>query len=392
MKRLYRNPDWIRERYLTDGWSQNEIASFCGVSSGTIFKAMKDFGINARTISEANSGVKNGFYIDTPYREYGYLYDAYCERKLSLREIAKESGTSLRTIARWLGDAKIQTRNSYEAYNNVNRYGSNNPNWSGKSICPICAGQKVTSSEKCQTCYFDFLKNNPENNPNYSGILDINSSLRSYSQSTWTQKVFERDAFTCCSCGDSSGGNLNAHHIVPFHIIRDQIIIENFNLNLNIDEDRKSLIQIGKDDSRLNDVDNGITLCEECHKAEHRRVNSKIEDSVYLYSCSVVSVQDADTITVDINLGFGIIKREIIRLFGINSFELTSKDLKEKALALKAKDLISTLCVPGRELIIRTYKAEKYGRWLATIILDVQELNSRLIDLNLAQPYFGEEI
>ena len=53
----------------------------------------------------------------------------------------------------------------------------------------------------------------------------------------WRKLVFKRDNYTCQCCGDSTGGNLNAHHI------------ENFATNPDI---------------RL-DVNNGITLCNNCH-------------------------------------------------------------------------------------------------------------------------------
>lgn len=52
--------------------------------------------------------------------------------------------------------------------------------------------------------------------------------------------VFERDDYTCQECGDLAGGNLNAHHILPY---KDYRGVE-YSLN----------------------IDNGITLCEDCHK------------------------------------------------------------------------------------------------------------------------------
>jgi len=54
-------------------------------------------------------------------------------------------------------------------------------------------------------------------------------------------KIFERDNFTCQDCGDDIGGNLNAHHIIP----------------------------VSESEELSNDVDNGITLCIECHANRH---------------------------------------------------------------------------------------------------------------------------
>lgn len=53
----------------------------------------------------------------------------------------------------------------------------------------------------------------------------------------WRTSVFTRDNFTCQSCGDNRGGNLEAHHINP---------VSTFILSIY-------------------DIDNGVTLCSKCH-------------------------------------------------------------------------------------------------------------------------------
>ena len=65
---------------------------------------------------------------------------------------------------------------------------------------------------------------------------------RSAEYKEWRKKVYERDDYTCKKCG-AKGVRLNAHHIKPYAIYIDL---------------RYS-------------VSNGITLCEECHKLEHRK-------------------------------------------------------------------------------------------------------------------------
>lgn len=58
----------------------------------------------------------------------------------------------------------------------------------------------------------------------------------------WQKKVFERDNYTCRICG-KVGGDLNAHHIKPWK----------------------------KYPEKRYEVENGLTLCVECHRNIHRK-------------------------------------------------------------------------------------------------------------------------
>jgi 5-methylcytosine-specific restriction endonuclease McrA len=59
----------------------------------------------------------------------------------------------------------------------------------------------------------------------------------------WRYDVMRRDGFTCQQCGDAKGRNLHAPHIKPFAT---------------------------HPELRL-DTNNGITLCEPCHKTVHAK-------------------------------------------------------------------------------------------------------------------------
>jgi hypothetical protein len=90
--------------------------------------------------------------------------------------------------------------------------------------------------------------------PNWKGgISTINKCCRNiieYKQ--WRSDVFTRDNWTCQTCGfRGNSGYINVHHIKGFGKILKENKIKN--------------ILEARDCVELWDIDNGITLCEECH-------------------------------------------------------------------------------------------------------------------------------
>lgn len=63
----------------------------------------------------------------------------------------------------------------------------------------------------------------------------------------WRRLVYERDSYTCQACGDDKGGNLIAHHLEGY-------------------ANNKKLRTI---------LNNGITLCENCHKNFHHQYGNR---------------------------------------------------------------------------------------------------------------------
>lgn len=71
------------------------------------------------------------------------------------------------------------------------------------------------------------------------GITKINILIRgTIEYRLWRESVFARDGWTCQKCGDNTGGNLQAHHLKSFSKYKELRFA----------------------------IDNGITLCENCHK------------------------------------------------------------------------------------------------------------------------------
>ena len=99
------------------------------------------------------------------------------------------------------------------------------------------------------------------------------------------------------------------------------------------------------------------------------RVN---DPRLWHYRAVVRRVIDGDTIEVLLDKGFGNMKIERLRLAGVDTPELrprkgTPEDReRERVAARLAKDRVIEL-VDGREVIVKSYKTGKFGRWIAEV-------------------------
>lgn len=106
----------------------------------------------------------------------------------------------------------------------------------------------------------------------------------------------------------------------------------------------------------------------------------------FVYRAVIVSVYDGDTVTADIDVGFGIwLKEQKIRLEGINAPEVRAEERIE---GLKSRDRLRELIL-NKEVVIETIKdkKEKYGRWLGKIYYNSELINEKLISEGLAVRY-----
>ena len=113
---------------------------------------------------------------------------------------------------------------------------------------------------------------------------------------------------------------------------------------------------------------------------------------MYEYNCKIVRVIDGDSILVDIDLGFDTWRcGESIRLFGVDCPECRSRDPKEKAAGLAAKDFVKGLLHDGGTYTLTTKEKGKFGRYLGVIMLsDKTSVNAALVTEHLAVPYHGQ--
>tara|TARA_R100001443_G_scaffold44627_1_gene57630 strand:- start:741 stop:1199 length:459 start_codon:yes stop_codon:yes gene_type:complete len=119
------------------------------------------------------------------------------------------------------------------------------------------------------------------------------------------------------------------------------------------------------------------------------------------YNFRVVKINrvvDGDTIDVTIDLGFDLLKKERVRVAGVDTPEKRTRDLEEKALGLDAtkwlKEKLETTLRGDSELSVRTELVGgvgKYGRLLGWLYVGDSEvsLNEQMIDEGYAWAYDG---
>lgn len=111
-------------------------------------------------------------------------------------------------------------------------------------------------------------------------------------------------------------------------------------------------------------------------------------DRLYWYRVvGVASVHDGDSTHLVLSVGFRMSAEIAIRLEGIDTPELGQPG------ALEARDYLrgrlETALATGNEVLVRTFKTGKYGRYLGLIYIGDEHLNETMIQLGLAKRYDG---
>lgn len=142
-----------------------------------------------------------------------------------------------------------------------------------KRICQICGREFYTTESRIKRGFAKFCSQKCMGlsyKKNYSDkeITKIKNQIRaSIEYRIWRQNVFIKDNFTCRECGQK-GGYLEAHHIKSFSEL--------------CKEAWEYLPLFNKYDACIAyipmwDINNGITLCNKCHKNKYHgwRLNEK---------------------------------------------------------------------------------------------------------------------
>ena len=114
---------------------------------------------------------------------------------------------------------------------------------------------------------------------------------------------------------------------------------------------------------------------------------------MYEYSCKVERVVDGDTIDVVLDLGFDILHKCRVRLYGIDTPESRTRNLDEKARGKLAGSFLKEAIDKGKKVVIQTKLKDskgKFGRVLGEVVVDGVNINVKMVDENYAVAYYGQ--
>lgn len=197
----------IADLYVNEKLSVETLASRYGCSGPSVATRLREAGVTIRASNDTKRGAVSPLRKEPPVSEVAIVLAYTTRPSLSISALARLVGCSGQLIGRVLDDYGVPHKTLSHVIGDT-RNGPANPNWR----------DDLTDEER----------------------LNRRDNAK---QVAWRNKVFKRDRFTCQSCDDADGGNLNGHHI------------ESYNANRILRWE----------------VSNGITLCETCHLAFHKR-------------------------------------------------------------------------------------------------------------------------
>jgi 5-methylcytosine-specific restriction endonuclease McrA len=137
--------------------------------------------------------------------------------------------------------------------------------------CIDCGKKIVRKAVRCQQCN---LKTRRGENHNFwkGGVSDLYRVIQHRLWKSWKIEVLKRDDFKCQDCGEHQ--HLEVHHTRKFVLIREGVLREH--PELSPIEDKYVLADLIVAEHRLED---GITLCYNCHKARHFEKQDELLES-----------------------------------------------------------------------------------------------------------------
>ena len=117
------------------------------------------------------------------------------------------------------------------------------------------------------------------------------------------------------------------------------------------------------------------------------------EKEVYNYKCTLVKVVDGDTIDCILDLGFSVLHKCRVRLYGIDTPESRTRDKDEKIRGKLAAKFLEDAINLGKNVVLRSKLKDskgKYGRVLGEVVVDGININDVMVKKYLAVAYYGQ--
>ena len=119
MKKLYKDKEWLHNKYIEEKLSTYKIGQLAGIGSLTISIWLKKYNIPIRSKGESNHFSCIQRMKSTGYCNKKWLYQKYITEGLSAVEISKICGIGHATIGRWLKEYNIPVHIHYGGYGSL---------------------------------------------------------------------------------------------------------------------------------------------------------------------------------------------------------------------------------------------------------------------------------
>lgn len=109
------------------------------------------------------------------------------------------------------------------------------------------------------------------------------------------------------------------------------------------------------------------------------------DDQLYVYRVTeIVNVVDGDTFDLVVDPGFRLAYANRFRLLGWDTPEIRAGSQHERAEAQRARQAATEwMNADAAALMVRTHKADSFGRWLAEVFRENEDWNSPAGSLGL---------
>lgn len=246
----------MRELYREKRLSQSEIAEKLDCDVSTVEKWMKRHGISGRDTGKAVSIAMNGGQTHDVLSNEALLRDLYREQKLTCEEIADRIGSTTRTVNHWINRYGFKT-NEYSQLSDHDEQRLTDESWLREQyVTEERSIPDIASDLDCsiRTVADYLIRHGIERRDMPDAVPSGGVHPDEYGPNWREQrsKALERDDYQCVVCGmtdgehtDAYGAGLHVHHIEP----------------------RRTFMEDGVlDYERANRLENLITLCATCHK------------------------------------------------------------------------------------------------------------------------------